>query len=229
MRKYVRALIARRGPEATDEFIAVQVNRLNEALRKSYGAMSEKDLATVDRVVRIVRELGRYHGFCGGAHGTERRRKPLETLDSGAGMAAVGSFPRAAPQRARAQALAEEDRGEDAAEAALIPNWEFLADLNPQGQEEGTEQRRNLLKSLNSRTEMARVASLLAEEGRSEEWEAEADVPPDLAEFLARLLTAEESGGEGDPNGVTGVDFRAPLWGGIAEWRRDPERSLEES
>jgi DNA-binding CsgD family transcriptional regulator len=59
MLKSIRALIARRGPEATDAFIAVQVNRLNEAPRTSYGAASEKTLATVDRVVGIACELGR--------------------------------------------------------------------------------------------------------------------------------------------------------------------------
>jgi hypothetical protein len=199
MRKYVRALIARRGLEATDEFIAVQVNRLNEALRKSYGAMSDKDLATVDRVVRIVRELGRYHGFGGGARGTERRHKPLGRLDSGAGMASVRSSTRAAPARARAQALAEGDRGEDAAaEAAVIPNWEFLAELSSKSEEDGTEGRRNLLKNLDSRAEMARVASLFAEEVPGEGPGAEADVIPDWAEVLARLLTPAESGGGGD-------------------------------
>ncbi len=40
LRKYVRNLIARRAPEATGEFIAVQMSRLNEALLMSFGAMS---------------------------------------------------------------------------------------------------------------------------------------------------------------------------------------------
>jgi hypothetical protein len=39
------------------------VNRLNEALLVAYSAMSGANLHAVDRVVTIVRELDRYHGF----------------------------------------------------------------------------------------------------------------------------------------------------------------------
>ena len=63
MRKYVRGLLARRPPEPPVEFMALQVSRLNQALFVSYGAMSGANLRAVDRVVRIVRELDRYHGF----------------------------------------------------------------------------------------------------------------------------------------------------------------------
>ena len=87
LRKYVRNLIARRAPEATGEFIAVPMNRLNEALFVGFGAMSGGNLPAVDRVVKIVRELDRYHGLGGGAQGTETRRKLLKSLDSGAGLA----------------------------------------------------------------------------------------------------------------------------------------------
>ena len=84
LRKYVRSLVARRAPEATGEFIAVQMNRLNEALLVSFDAMSGANLPAVDRVVKIVRELDRYHGLGGGAQGTETRHKLLESLVSGA-------------------------------------------------------------------------------------------------------------------------------------------------
>jgi hypothetical protein len=84
MRKYVRSLIARRAPEETGEFIAVQLNRLNEALLVSFDAMSAENLPAIDRVVKIVRELDRYRGLGGGAKGTETRRKLLESLVSGA-------------------------------------------------------------------------------------------------------------------------------------------------
>ncbi len=84
LRKYVRNLFARRAPEATGEFIATQMNRLNEALTVSFGAMSAENLPAVDRVVRIVRELDRYQGVCGGARGPSARRKLLESLVSGA-------------------------------------------------------------------------------------------------------------------------------------------------
>jgi hypothetical protein len=63
MRALVRDVLARRMPEPPAQFLAMQVNRLNEALRLSFGAMSGGSLQAVDRVVRIVRELDRYHGF----------------------------------------------------------------------------------------------------------------------------------------------------------------------
>jgi len=63
MRKYVRALLARRAPQPPAEFLALQVSRLNEALIVAYSAMSGANLQAVDRVVTIVRELDRYHGF----------------------------------------------------------------------------------------------------------------------------------------------------------------------
>jgi hypothetical protein len=57
--------------------------------------------------------------------------------------------------------LAETGRGEGAA-AADAP------DLSPRGAEDGTERRRNLMKSLDSRAGMALAASLLADEGCGE-------------------------------------------------------------
>jgi hypothetical protein len=63
MRKYVRALLARRSPQPPAEFVALQVSRLHDALIVAYGAMSGANLEAVDRVVKIVRELDRYHGF----------------------------------------------------------------------------------------------------------------------------------------------------------------------
>ena len=54
---------ARRMPAPPEEFVAIQVNRLNEALLVAYSAMSGLNLKAVDRVVKIVRELDRYHGF----------------------------------------------------------------------------------------------------------------------------------------------------------------------
>jgi DNA-binding CsgD family transcriptional regulator len=63
MRKNVRAILARRAPQPPAEFLALQVSRLNEALLIAYDAMSVVNLEAVDRVVKIVRELDRYHGF----------------------------------------------------------------------------------------------------------------------------------------------------------------------
>jgi hypothetical protein len=62
MRAPVRDVLARRMPPPA-QFLAMQVNRLNEALRLSFGARSGANLQEVDRVVKIVRELDRYHCF----------------------------------------------------------------------------------------------------------------------------------------------------------------------
>jgi hypothetical protein len=63
LRALVQEILVRRMPQPPAEFLAVQVNRLNEALLVSYSAMSRANLQAVDRVVKIVRELDRYHGF----------------------------------------------------------------------------------------------------------------------------------------------------------------------
>ncbi len=67
MRNQVRAILARRAPQPPAEYLALQVNRLNEALILSYSAMYNNEqgtnLGAIDRVVKIVREMDRYHGF----------------------------------------------------------------------------------------------------------------------------------------------------------------------
>src|ERR1700722_2591992 len=63
MRALVRDILTRRMPEPPSQFLAMQVSRLNEALLVSFDAMSRCNLQAVDRVVKIVRELDRYHGF----------------------------------------------------------------------------------------------------------------------------------------------------------------------
>ncbi len=62
MRAVVREILARRAPPRPDEFVAIQVNRLNEALLFAFDAMAEGNLRSIDRVVSIVRALDRYHG-----------------------------------------------------------------------------------------------------------------------------------------------------------------------
>ena len=53
----------RRAPAAPEEYAALQASRLNEALLVAMSAMSPANLKAVALVVRIVRELDRYHGF----------------------------------------------------------------------------------------------------------------------------------------------------------------------
>ncbi|HEY5203393.1 MAG TPA: hypothetical protein VIJ63_02180 [Roseiarcus sp.] len=45
------------------EFIKLQIRRLSEAMLVSYSAMSNGDLKAVDKVIKVARELDRYHGF----------------------------------------------------------------------------------------------------------------------------------------------------------------------
>ncbi len=67
MRNVVREILSERMPQPPAEFLALQVSRLNEALLVSFSAMHTATKGTnfeaVDRVVKIVRELDRYHGF----------------------------------------------------------------------------------------------------------------------------------------------------------------------
>jgi hypothetical protein len=67
MRNVIRKILSERMPQPPAEFLALQVSRLNEALLVSFTAMHEPKEGTnfeaVDRVVKIVRELDRYHGF----------------------------------------------------------------------------------------------------------------------------------------------------------------------
>ena len=56
--------------------MAIQVSRLNEALLVAFSAMSPTNLKAVDQVVKIVRELDRYHGFVAASAAFPRRRAP---------------------------------------------------------------------------------------------------------------------------------------------------------
>ena len=83
MRNVVREILAERMPQPPAEFLALQVNRLNEALLVSFSAMHTTAAGTnfeaVDRVVKIVRELDRYHGLAAAPRSleeTEARRLP---------------------------------------------------------------------------------------------------------------------------------------------------------
>jgi hypothetical protein len=63
MRNLVRETLARHQPEPPAEFVALQLSQLREALLVSYNAMGGGNLGAVDRVVKTVREMDRYHGF----------------------------------------------------------------------------------------------------------------------------------------------------------------------
>ncbi len=57
------AILAERAIDPPHEFIQLQIRRLNEAMLVAYSAMSNGNVKAVDRVIKVVRELDRYHGF----------------------------------------------------------------------------------------------------------------------------------------------------------------------
>jgi hypothetical protein len=57
------AVLASRVIDTPHEFIKLQIRRLSEAMLVSYSAMSLGDLNAVDKVIKVARELDRYHGF----------------------------------------------------------------------------------------------------------------------------------------------------------------------
>ena len=102
MRALVRDILARRMPEPPAQFLAMHASRLEEALLVSWGAMSgSNNLQAVDRVVKIVRELDRYHGFAA----AERRglrdasEAPEKSGQEIMAMLAERIRPQMAPQR----------------------------------------------------------------------------------------------------------------------------------
>ena len=62
-RGHAAAALARRTLDPPAHFAQLQIRRLSEALLVCTSAMSRGNLQAVDRVVKIVRELDRYHGF----------------------------------------------------------------------------------------------------------------------------------------------------------------------
>jgi hypothetical protein len=75
----VRDILSERMQQPPAEFLALQVSRLNEALLVSFSAMHTTEAGTnfeaVDRVVKIVRELDRYHGFAAAPRRARKLRR----------------------------------------------------------------------------------------------------------------------------------------------------------
>jgi hypothetical protein len=57
------AVLATRVIDTPHEFLKLQIRRLSEAMLVSYSAMSNGDLKAVDKVIKVTRELDRYHGL----------------------------------------------------------------------------------------------------------------------------------------------------------------------
>ena len=110
MRALVKEILARRTPAAPEQFAALQASRLNEALLVAYGAMSPGNLKAVALVVRIVRELDRYHGFAAAGRRPRRDPRPAE-VEAEAPVALAGggrnaALPEPSSERKRAFTLA---------------------------------------------------------------------------------------------------------------------------
>jgi hypothetical protein len=86
MRAIIREIVARRAPLPPEEFVVIQISRLNEALLNAYSAMSPTNLNAVALVVRIVGQLDRYHGFdaAGWRRRLERARQTKPDEDTAA-------------------------------------------------------------------------------------------------------------------------------------------------
>ena len=57
------AILAERTIDRPHEFIQLQIRRLNEAMLIAYSSMTTGNVKAVDQVIKVVRELDRYHGF----------------------------------------------------------------------------------------------------------------------------------------------------------------------
>src|ERR1700722_5562569 len=57
------ALLASRVIDTPHEFIKLQIRRLSEAMLVSYSAMSLGYLNAVNKGIKVVRDIERYHGF----------------------------------------------------------------------------------------------------------------------------------------------------------------------
>jgi hypothetical protein len=79
-RALMREILAGRAPAEPEEFAAVQVARLNEALAAAYAAMSPDNLRAVALVVRIVGELDRYHGFDPAGRRASRNGREIDAM-----------------------------------------------------------------------------------------------------------------------------------------------------
>jgi hypothetical protein len=56
-------ILAERIIDRPHEFIQLQIRRLNEAMLVAYSSMTTGNVKAVDQVIKVVRELDRYHGF----------------------------------------------------------------------------------------------------------------------------------------------------------------------
>jgi hypothetical protein len=78
-------MLERREVDPPAGFAQLQIGRLSDAMMVAYAAMMEGNLQALDRVLRIVGELDRRHGFAGapagpGAGATRALAAPASAL-----------------------------------------------------------------------------------------------------------------------------------------------------
>jgi hypothetical protein len=84
-RELVQEMLERREVDPPAGFAQLQIGRLSDAMMVAYAAMMEGNLQALDRVLRIVGELDRRHGFAGapagpGAGATRALAAPASAL-----------------------------------------------------------------------------------------------------------------------------------------------------
>ena len=62
-REIVQEILERREVDPPAGFVQLQIGRLSDAMMVAHAAMMEGNMQALDRVLRIVGELDRYHGF----------------------------------------------------------------------------------------------------------------------------------------------------------------------
>jgi hypothetical protein len=63
VRQLVAEMLAERAVDPPRGVVPLQIGRLNDAMTVAHAKMMAGDLQALDRVVKIVGELDRYHGF----------------------------------------------------------------------------------------------------------------------------------------------------------------------
>ncbi len=109
MRALLQQSLARCLPEPSAEVLALEVGRLDKALRVSTGAMAKANLQGLDRVVKIVCERDRGHRFAaaGQSHRAGRLRRAAPAINPLALPAPPFVRPQMAPQAIEKPRFAE--------------------------------------------------------------------------------------------------------------------------
>jgi len=64
-REVMQEMLERREVDPPAGFVQLQIGRLSDAMMVAHAAMMEGNMHALDRVLRIVGEFDRYHGFSG--------------------------------------------------------------------------------------------------------------------------------------------------------------------